>query len=177
MIISMNTLTKMFVAMLLMGAIFATAQAGTVLSIGATVTSKFELNVLAASRDWGLDPDIPTFTDALVKDSGISVKANKAGWTVSVQADKAKLTKYVGTSYDDAVNLKSAMQLQATPVDGGSGQTVTMSTGQQPLWNGATPKGSAVKAGLIFTQPVSYDDEPLTTGNYRSVLTFTLAPP
>jgi len=173
MIIVYNLMKVTIVLMILSGTMMTAQATGTTLGIGATVTSKLELNVDAADRSWPLDPDHTPFADTILADSGISVKANKLGWTVTVAADKAKLTEY--TSSYGTKTLASAMSLQADPVDGGTGHTVsTMTTSPQLLW-GDGPKGAKEKAGLKFTQPVSFDDEPLTAGNYHSVLTFTLA--
>ena len=170
MIIVYNLIKVTIVLMILSGTMMTAQAAGTTLGIGATVTSKLELNVVAADRIWALDPDKTPLIDP--EGNGISVKANQPGWTVTVDADQPTLTEYTD-SYGKKT-LESPMSLQANPVDGGKGYTVSpMTQKPQTLW-GNGQKGSARIAGLIFTQPVSFNDEPLTKGNYRSVLTFTL---
>jgi hypothetical protein len=175
----MCSLKKAMVILLLLGGFLMPAQAGTTLGIGATVSSNVMLTVLASERSWVLDPDLNNgiFTETLGQTVGISVKTNKPIWNVNVNADQAVLTEYTGSAYGTKT-LASSMSIEATPVEIGttSAGKKTVTTSQQLLWGSTTKKGNNILTGLVFTQPVSYNDEPLATGStYRSVLTFTLS--
>lgn len=177
----MQDLKKAMAILLLLSGTLMTAQAGTTstLSIGATIADKIELTASTTEiNNWILDPDYNNgiSTEAILQDHGLSVKTNKPVWTVNVQAEKAALTESTGGAYGTKV--LAAMQLLASPVETGttSAGLKTITTGSQLLWSAGAKKGNNLRSGLIFTQPVSYNDEPLASGStYRNVLTFTLA--
>ena len=93
--INMRTFIKAFVVMLLMGGILATAQAASTMTIGATVASKIVVDVTAgASQSWTLDPT--AIYQATVANA-VTVKCNKATWTVQAASSHAKLTDGTNT--------------------------------------------------------------------------------
>jgi hypothetical protein len=149
-------------------------QATDTLAIGATLPSKLEIDVKTTSLNWPLDPATSPYTQTIGKESGVWVRGNKNGWTVKLSSEKAKLTEFDGSSYISGGKvLNSSTTLQLTPVDTGTGLTVAISIGPLDLWTEGT-KGNWKKGGLVFTQPVSWEDDPLTTGRtYHTVLTFT----
>jgi hypothetical protein len=163
------------VLLLMMWSIFGTAQAANTLTIGATMASQLEIDVKTATATWALDPATPTYTVTIDKANGVWVRSNKPGWRVTVKTDVAPLTEYDGSTYPSGgLTLKSAMSLSTTDTEGGTGKTIAaLSTADQDLWTGGA-KGGWKEANLLFSQPVSYDDEPLTNGHtYHAILTFT----
>jgi hypothetical protein len=176
-----NTLRKLLtVAALLMivCCTLMTVQAADTLAIGATVPIKLDIDVKTTSLNWPLDPATSPYTQTIGKASGVWVRGNKNGWMVKLASEKAVLTEFDGTNYVSGGKvLASATSLQLTPVDAGTGETVAISTSAQDLWVDGT-KGNWKEGGMVFTQPVAWEDDPLETGKtYHTVLTFTASYP
>lgn len=158
-----------------------TVQAADTLAIGATVPIKLDIDVKTTTLNWPLDPATSPYTQTIGKESGVWVRGNKDGWRVKLTSEKAVLTEFDGTNYvSSAKVLASATSLELTPVDTGSGEEITISTSDQDLWTDGT-KGNWKKGGLVFTQPVAWEDDPLSVGppvhTYHTVLTFTASYP
>lgn len=166
-------------------------QAADTLTIGATLPSKLDIDVkTTAFTNWPLDPALPSSqTQTLGQTDGLWVRGNRNGWNVRVTSQKATLTEYSGSDYVTNGNyLISPLTLQVNPTDSGTSSQITVSipptSGVSPtLWaNGVRMSGVGDgwrKGGLVFNQPVSWDDEPLLESgrSYHNVLTFTVAYP
>ncbi|VVB69614.1 Uncharacterised protein [uncultured archaeon] len=88
--IYMRTFIKVLVAVLLVGGILATAQAASTMTIGGTLAAKISVDVTAgASQSWTLDPT--AMYQATVANA-VTVKSNKATWTVQAASSNAKLS-------------------------------------------------------------------------------------
>jgi hypothetical protein len=159
--INMRALIKVFVAMLLMGGIFTTAQAGSTMTIGANLAYKIVIDVTAgASQTWTLDPQIGTSPVTVV--NALTVSCNKASWTVTASSDNTTLK--AGTN-----SLASPFTVQAIA---SGGQTWSSSAPGGSLWVSGG-KGTKL-TDLIFTQPVSWADEGSGTP-YGAKVTLTAA--
>ncbi len=160
--------------LMVMFSMLAVVQAGDTLAIGATVPIKLDIDVKTTTLNWPLDPATSPYTQTIGKASGVCVRGNQNGWMVKLTSEKAKLTEFDGSSYiTDGKFLASEATLQLTPVDVGNGLTAPFSTSPQDIWTDGT-KGNWKEAGMIFSQPVSWEDDPLITGRtYHTVLTFT----
>lgn len=102
----------------------------------------------------------------------IGITANTP-YQLTVEANVARMTKYVGGSYEEGVTL--AAPLSVVPVlSGGTGVPVaSLAVGKT-----AAPIATGLLAGtdvfaLTLSQPTSTTDLPTT---YRSVLTYTASP-
>ncbi|VVB64178.1 Uncharacterised protein [uncultured archaeon] len=159
---NIRTLINVFAVMLLMGGILTTVQAASTMTIGATVASKIVVDVTAgASQSWTLSPT--AIYQATVANA-VTVKCNKATWTVQAASSNAKLS-------DGTNTLGQNFYVDATGASAGTGYNWTSSTSAGDLWkNGG--KGSTA-AGLKFSQSVSWTDEISST--YGTVVTFTAA--
>lgn len=143
-----------------------TAQQIVIASLGATVSIS---TAPTASVDFGaLAPVGPNTTSG----GSIGVTSN-VPYTLTVQSNKAKMTKYVGGVYTDAVSLAAA--LAVVPVlSSGTGVPVpslAVGTTAAPIATGVLP-GTDVFA-LTLSQTTSLTD---TQTSYREVLTYTASP-
>lgn len=157
---------------MIMCCMLTTAQAGNTLIIGATIVSYIELDVRTGSVTWVLDPAASPYTQMLDKNAGVIVKANKAGWTLYVRSEQATLTNWDGSNYNSGA-LLSPLTLQSYPEGNAIGHTIDISVSNQELVTEGE-KGGNKKTSLGFTQPVSWDDDPLPSDHkYHTILTFT----
>ena len=132
-------------------------------TIGATTAGDGHITLTAGQAV----PDTDT-------DDTVTVDSNVA-YNLSVVADKAKMTEWVGEAYvtTSAKALTSALQAMA---DTANATLKDVPTGATPLPLNATPQ--AADGGKVFhmtlSQPVAWTDPP---ADYHIVLTYTAAAP
>ncbi len=161
--ICMRTFIKAFVAILLLGGILTTAQAASTIGVTGTLAAKISVDVTAgASQTWTLDP---TAIYQATIPSAITVKCNKATWTVQAAANHAQLT-------DGTNTLSQNFYVDATGASTGTGYNWTSSTTAGDLWKDGG-KGSSKSTGLKVSQSVSWDDDISTS--YATQVTITAA--
>jgi hypothetical protein len=160
-----NTLIKVSVAMLLIGGVLSTAQAGSQITIGANIASKIVVDVTTgASQSWTLDPQAGIY-QATVADA-VTVKCNKASWTLQATATNPKLT-------DGSHTLAGNFYVDATGATPATGYNWTSSATAGDLWI-VTSGGKGIKsASLKFTQPVAWVDD--ISSGYGTSVTLTAA--
>jgi hypothetical protein len=143
------------------------------LTIRASIASTLSVSVVASSlTTWSLDAGLSPYTQMLDKNNGVMVKANKAGWTLYVKSEVSTLADWDGSTYGSKA-LPFPLTLKSYPEGNAIGKQIEVSNGNQELVTNGE-KGGAKKVGLGFTQPVSYEDEPLPSGHiYHTILTFT----
>ena len=152
----------------------ATVQGANQLTIGASIVSLLLIDVKTSYLPWSLDADLSPYTQMLDKNGGITVKANKAGWTLYVRSEVSTLTDWDGSTYSSKA-LHLPLTLESYPEGNAIGKRIKVSNSNQELVTNGE-KGGEKKVGLGFTQPVSYEDESLNTGHtYHTILTFTAA--
>ncbi|MCX6674769.1 MAG: hypothetical protein NTY37_13440 [Methanothrix sp.] len=121
---------------------------------------------------WLLDPAASPYTQTLDKNKGVFVNGNKPGWTLYVRSEVATLTNWDGSNYNSGA-LQSPMTLQSYPEGNAIGKTIAVSVSNQELVTEGE-KGKDKKVGLGFSQPVSWNDDPLPSDHkYHIILTFT----
>jgi hypothetical protein len=165
--IKINTLIKVSVAMLLMGAIFSTAQAAE-LTLTASVSSNVVVSVASPSSSIVSVPDV----DVPVT-GNMEVKANKAGWTVAI-----KSTTDDGLLRSTTDNFEQPLKVSVAGITG-IADAVTVSTpitttGQIMLRGIAHTQGPKTTT-VTYTQPGDWLVDPLN-GPYSITLTFIATP-
>jgi hypothetical protein len=170
----MSFIPRLLLILMIICCILTMAKAGNTLIIGATIVTYIELDVRTGSVTWLLDPAASPYNQTLDKNQGVIVKANKAGWTLYVRSEVATLTNWDGDNYNSGA-LQSPLTLQSYPEGNAIGHTIAVSVSNQELVTEGE-KGGNKKTGLGFSQPVSWNDDPLPSGHkYHTILTFTAA--
>jgi hypothetical protein len=168
----MSPIIRLSLVLMIICCMLPAAKAGNTLIIGATIVSYLELDVRTGSVTWVLDPEASPYTQILDKNNGVMVRANKAGWALYARSEQATLTNWDGTNYNSGA-LQSPLTLKSYPEGNAIGHTIDVSVSNQELVTEGE-RGGNKKTGLGFTQPVSWDDDPLPSGHkYHTILTFT----
>lgn len=117
-----------------------------------------------------LDPD--PGGSPVTTTSSLEVRANKAGWSIAVQSDDTQ-----GRAKSGATRLFSPLGLSATPITGGSVNTITppLTTTSQPLLTGTAHTQGPQTSTITYSQMPNWADDAALT--YQIVITFVGTPP